>query len=132
MAKRSTNGTPVHWEEQMSAFGGHPLHLHVAPLRAATAGGEAEAGAGLAELGITDAEQLVALANRDETRNHLAATLKVSKQALDTLVKEAKKALPAPLVTQLEHPLPPVFPLGAVEPPEGVPAPEESAAGLAE
>jgi C1A family cysteine protease len=132
VAKRSTDRTGVQWEEQMSAFGGHPLHLHVAPLRAAAAGAEPEVGGGLAELGITDAEQLVALANRDETRNQLAATLEITKQELDTVVKEAKKVLPAPLALELEHPLPPIFALGAIEPPEGVPPPDETAAGLAE
>jgi C1A family cysteine protease len=111
----------------MSAFGGHPLHLHVSATRAAAAGAGGGAGAQLAELGITDAEQLVAVASIEEARGNLAATLDVSKQELDNLVKEAKKVLPPPLVAELDHPLPVVYPLGAVEPP-----PEARAAAEAE
>src|SRR4051794_32802455 len=117
MARRTTDRTGGHWEETMSAFGGHPLHLHVGPLRAAAVGADEGAGGQLAGLGITDAEQLVALASIEEARNNLAATLDLSKQEVDSLVREAKKVLPAPVVAELDHPLPAVYPLGAVEPP---------------
>ena len=106
----------------MSAFGGHPLNLHVASLRAAAAGEESDGPNGLAKLGILDAEQLVAVANREETRSQLATTLKMTKHDLDNLVKEAKKALPAALAAEMEQPLPAKFPLGALAPDEGAAA----------
>jgi hypothetical protein len=123
MAKRTdrTNGTPetqagVPHEERFSAFGGHPLHLHVRTTRAAAVGEAEGAGRSLADLGVTDAEQLVALASIDAARAGLASALGASKQEVESLIKEARKALPPPVLAELEHPLPPMFGLGAVEP----------------
>src|SRR5262249_16440481 len=95
---------------------GHPLHLHVTALKAAALSHAGEAGPKLEDLGITDAEQLFALAGDEEVRTKLSQTLQVSKQELDSLVKEAKKAIPPDVAADLEHPLPPLFALGAMPP----------------
>jgi hypothetical protein len=85
----------------------------------------------LENLGVTDAEQLVALAHVDDGRDKLASTLKINKTDLDALVREAKKSLPPALAAELEHPLPPMFPLGALEPtPEMRSAEQPPAIGL--
>src|SRR5262249_39448674 len=71
---------------------------------------------GLAEVGITDAEQLVAVAAIDDVSKHLAQHLGRSKEDLDALIRETKKALPPPVVELIERPQPRRFALGALEP----------------
>ena len=108
-----------HVEEQhISAFGGHPLQYHVATSKAFAAGA-ADAGPlqALADLNVTDVEQLVALSGIPEARPKLASALGLGKAEFDNLVKEARKILPPPLAADLEMPLPPMFSLGAMEPP---------------
>jgi hypothetical protein len=117
MAKKTTpKGQPA--EQHVSAFGGHPLQYYATEYSFA-AGGAEDAGPlkALAELGVTDAEQLVALSGIPEVRPKLASALGIGKPEFDSLVKEAKKILPAPLAAELETPLPPMFSLGAMEPP---------------
>src|SRR5439155_1172299 len=82
-------------EEQFSAFGGHPLQIHVAAARSAVAA-VAGAGGALTDLGITDAEQLVAVAATDSGREGLTAALGVRRAELDALVEEARRILPPP------------------------------------
>jgi C1A family cysteine protease len=71
----------------------------------------------LYDLGVTDAEQLFALGNTEEGRQALATTLEVSKPTVDSLVEEARAALPPSTKSELEFPAPPIYGLGAVEPP---------------
>src|SRR5205814_4054915 len=51
-----------------------------------------------------------------DARAGLAAALGASKQEVESLVKEARKVLPPPVAAELEHPLPAMFGLGALEP----------------
>jgi len=71
----------------------------------------------LADLGIHDAEQLVAIAGIDENHDGLAGSLGITKEEVDGMVKEARSVLPPGLAAQMEQPLPPLYGLGALEPP---------------
>jgi C1A family cysteine protease len=93
---------------QLSAFFGHPLEA------VARAGGPVSAA--LVGVGISDAEQLVAAAAVEGMREHLAEHLEISRQAMETIVRQAKKAVPPQALGDLEHPVPPPFGLGALEP----------------
>jgi Papain family cysteine protease len=73
----------------------------------------------LADLGVTDAEQLVALSAIPDARGKIAQTIGVRKAEFDSLLREAKKILPPPTLAEMEHPLPAMFGLGAMEPPAG-------------
>jgi hypothetical protein len=121
MARRRADKAKGFEEGHLSAFGGHPLQFHVAARSAAPsarrAAAAAEPGGDLANLGVTDVEQLVALAATEEGRNGLATVLRISQPQLDGVVKAAKNVLPANLAAELEQPLPPMFALGAIEPP---------------
>lgn len=90
---------------KMSASQGHLLE-HV---------GEMEIPNGLAELGVTDAEQVVALFAVAETREHLAKHLGRSKQQLESFVKDLKKAIPSQASALAEQPVVHLYGLGALE-----------------
>src|SRR6185295_6177787 len=102
-------------EQHMSAFGGHPLQFHIEAYK--TAAGAEPAGPiqALAEIGVTDAEQLVALSAIPDVRGKIAETIGVGKAEFESLVRAAKKVLPPPTLAELEHPLPSMFGLGAME-----------------
>src|SRR5262245_30276424 len=136
MAKKPANQPEMQFEPSISAFGGHPLHIHVPSFKAPAGAPEAAAEAPgpavkLAELGVTDAEQLLALASIEEVHDLLPAALGTSKAELDRLVKEARKALPAAVAVEMETSLPAMFALGAMEPPAGEPAGAATAAAAA-
>ena len=109
-----------HTEEQhVSAFGGHPLQYHIEAYRTAVGAEPAGPVKALADLGVTDAEQLVALSAIPDVRGKIAQTIGIGKAEFDSLLREAKKVLPPPTLAELEHPLPSMFSLGAMEPPAG-------------
>lgn len=136
MAKKTDGAAAAdgaYHEHTFSAFGGHPLTLAV-PVGSSVLGladgvavGDGAGSGGLAALGIHDAEQLVAVAAIPDARDGLQEALGVTKAALDNLVKDARKLLPAPVAERLEVPLPVMYGLGAVPPPDG-PAPAGSGA----
>jgi C1A family cysteine protease len=80
----------------------------------------------LADLGVTDVEQLIALANSQEGLDNLAATLGIDKKDIEHLAEAGKKALPANLVAELAHPLSAQFSLGVFEPTEEMRAATEA------
>ncbi|HUO08906.1 MAG TPA: C1 family peptidase [Phycisphaerae bacterium] len=116
MAKKASRDLNDGCNELASAFGGTPLHIHIPSLKATAVGAGGEPAQGLASLGIEDAEQLVALSNTDEKHKHLAASLGISHQALETHVKEARKVLRPPTLLEMETPLPPLYAMGAIAP----------------
>jgi C1A family cysteine protease len=116
MTTKHTDKTQGSWEEHpISAFGGHPLDIHLSAVKAVAGGDSSQQ---LADLGITDVEQLLALANNPEGLENLAATLGVDKKEIEHLVETGKKVLPANLVAELAHPLSAQFSLGVLEPTE--------------
>jgi hypothetical protein len=115
---KSTEGLNEDRPLPVSAFLGRPL--------AAVAGIEDPVSAKLSAVGISDAEQLVAIAAVAGARDYLAAYLGVPRQTVDTLVKQARKVVPAYNLSLIEEPLPPLFGLGALEP-----TPEMQAQGAA-
>src|SRR5262245_17542678 len=126
MAKKPASQPEAQWEPSISAFGGHPLHMHVPSFKAPAGAPEAAEMSGpatkLAEMGVTDAEQLVALAGIEEVHDLLPAALGTTKAELDRFVKEARKVLPAAVAAEMESALPAMFALGAMEPTTGGPA----------
>src|SRR4029077_3800055 len=69
----------------------------------------------LAEVGITDAEQLLAVSAIEEVHEHLLEFLGVSKQELDAAVKEARKAVPEAVAAEAAVPDPYEYGLGALD-----------------
>lgn len=96
------------FESGLSGYGGRQL-AQVEDISSTVADG-------LAALGITDSEQLVAVASVEGTRSQLAKHLKISRKELDTMVNEAEKAIPSSLVSMLETPGEADLNLGALEP----------------
>jgi hypothetical protein len=125
MARTSKKKPAGVHEHRFSAFGGHLLAPIISETRIAASVGEPP-GVQLSDLGIHDVEQLVAIVNIDNLRDGLAETLGVSKPQLDGLVKEARDVLPASLCAHLERPLPPMYSLGAIEPPPEAKAGEQA------
>jgi C1A family cysteine protease len=124
MATKHTDEAQGSWEDHsISAFGGHLLDIHLSAVKAVAGRDTSQQ---LADLGVTDVEQLVALANSKEGLDNLADTLGVDKQEIENLIEEGKKALPASLVAELAHPLPAQFSLGALEPTEEMRAEAEA------
>jgi Papain family cysteine protease len=100
-----------------SGFMGQPIEQATA-VKAAITGK-------LAEIGITDAEQLLAVAAIPDVREHLLEHLQVSNQELDAAVREARKAVPERVAVEVETPVPYEFGLGVLPPtPEMVAAAE--------
>ncbi len=69
----------------------------------------------LAEVGITDAEQLLAVAAIEEVHEHLIDFLGVTKQELDAAVKEARKSVPESVAVEVSAPDPYEYGLGVLE-----------------
>jgi C1A family cysteine protease len=124
MTSKHTDKTQGSWEDHpISAFGGHPLDIHLSAVKAVAGGDSSQQ---LADLGVTDVEQLLALANNQEGIDNLAATLGVDKKDIEHLVETGKKVLPANLVAELAHPLSAQFSLGVLEPTEEMRAAAEA------
>ena len=108
----SSDTSESHYEgdlkSRFSAFQGHLLES-ISSYAASTS-------ASLSEAGITDAEQLVAIAAIPEARPFLMEHLALTESELDSLVEEASSLLPPQILSTVESPLPPLFPLGALEP----------------
>ena len=66
-------------ERHVSAFGGHPLELHIEAYRTAAGAELAGPVKALADLGVTDAEQLVALSSIPDVRGKIAESIGVGK-----------------------------------------------------
>ena len=114
MTTKHTDKTEGSWEDHpMSAFGGHLLDVHLSGVKGVEGGDITQQ---LADLGVTDVEQLVALTNSKEGLNNLADTLGIDKKEVEHLAEAGKKALPANLVAELAHPLSAQFSLGVLEP----------------
>src|SRR5690349_3813101 len=112
MAKKKDAVAPEpQYDCPTSAFQGRPLAESADGMKA----GVTET---LAGVGITDAEQFIAVAAIEEVRDHLAEFLGLSKAELDAAVKEARKAVPEAAAVMVEAPVPYAFGLGALEPPE--------------
>lgn len=94
--------------ERISAFQGHRLQ-HVRGVAAA-------APTALMDTGITDAEQLIAVAAIPESRRFLSTQMGWSDQELSSAVAEARKVVSAPVLTTIEHPVTQLYGLGARPP----------------
>src|SRR5262249_26514439 len=89
------------FEPQLSAFNGHPI--------TGVDGVPADVAQKLQALGVTDVEQLVALAANPSTRYELAQYLELPEAELNNLLDRAGAALPRQLSGALGEPLEPGF-----------------------
>ena len=104
--KQEKTGKPL--ADRVSAYGG---------LRLDSIGKVDEAVmAGLAGVGIDDAEQIVAVAAIEGMKDHLAEQLKISRQQVDALVEHARGELHPQMLSMVQHPAPEIHGLGALEP----------------
>lgn len=112
-------------EHEISAFGGHPLKVHLRGMRTSDAitAPPTDLAGRLSELAILDAEQLVALTGTEDRREKLADSLGLGRYELENIVEDARSVLPRNLVDELSTPLPPLYALGAMPPPAGEEAP---------
>jgi C1A family cysteine protease len=112
MARKRSKDISEDLGRRVSAFQGHLLR--------ATPGAEAPASSSafgaLADVGIHDAEQLVAVAAIDESRDYLADHLSIPPQELEALVREAKREISPRVLEVVGQPVSPLFGLGAREP----------------
>jgi C1A family cysteine protease len=95
-------------KSRFSAFQGHLLE--------SIGGNAANTSISLSEAGITDAEQLVAIAAIPEARPFLLEHLGFTEEELESLLADAVGVLSPQILNTVESPLPPTFPLGALEP----------------
>jgi Papain family cysteine protease len=107
------------FEAHFSAFKGHELEkLGNIPARVTKK---------LAELGIEDAEQLVALSAVDGTGYSLADELQISQDDFGELLQRAQAALPPHVASAISAPQEPNLNLGALEPTAEIRAEMEAA-----
>lgn len=81
----------------------------------------------LAAVGITDAEQLLALAGIPDVHDYLTEYLELNTAELEAAVNEARRAVPETLAAEVEAPVPYAYGLGVLPPtPEMIAAAEIS------
>jgi len=95
-------------EHEFSAFKGRPL------VRAKNIAGNIARK--LSDLGIHDAEQLVAVASIDDIRRKLADQIGLSESDVGKVISNAQKTLPDYVSMELQRPQPADLGLGALEP----------------
>jgi hypothetical protein len=107
------------FETHFSAFKGHELDkIGNIPSRVTKK---------LSELGIEDAEQLVALSAVDGTGYNLAEQLQISQDDFDQLLRFAQEALPAHVASAISAPQEPNLNMGALAPTAEIRAEMEAA-----
>ena len=114
MAKKQSKPSVAYTGEQQengaqfSAFQGHLLEYNGSLAAASTDN--------LREAGITDAEQLIAIAAIPEVMPYLAEKLGISERELATMVQATGSLLPPQIRSSVENPTPAHFSLGALVP----------------
>lgn len=117
--KKDEHAAETVFETDCSASLGQPLAKHLAKSSIVEK---------LAAVGITDAEQLLAVAAIDDVQEFLLEELEVSKQELDAAVKEARKAVPESVAAVAAVPDPYDYGLGALAPTPEIAAEAEARA----